>query len=441
LKFFLNCRSPVGNTDSSDGPFSPASEQEYLMRRFGLVLSLLAAVGFALPAVADTTITGEKKGAFFSITVPTAWNGDLVIYNHGYDFDFIGPPVSIGGALGDLWLSQGYAVAATGHSMSGWTLFNSKRDTERMVDVFKAEFGAPNDVYVVGFSLGGIVTAQLVEKLQGVNIVGAYPLCGAVAGSRVWDGALDLRLVYDVICGGIAPIPGGATGLPSPGHPGFPFTQVDAVIATSTCMDTPFVFGVPGAAARRAAFAAVTQLPESFIAGDMVFATLGISNVVYERGKLDGENGMSNIGVTYSDAGINAAIERVTPVNKARRRLQRYFSPKGDVGATKIVSIHTDGDGLVIVENESEYQSVVPASNLTVGIVVEAGNTHCGFTEAEITGGWLALEGWVAGLPQPTASDLQDTCVFADLFLGAAGPCRIDPGFVIPDMDGRIPPR
>ncbi|MCH8083326.1 MAG: hypothetical protein IH885_03725 [Myxococcales bacterium] len=98
-------------------------------------------------------------------------------------------------------------------------------------------------------------------------------------------------------------------------------------------------------------------------------------------------------------------------------------------------------DGLIIVENESEYQSVVPASNLTVGIVNEIGNTHCGFTEAEITGGWLALQGWVAGQPQPTATDLQDTCLFAEFFLGAGGPCRIDPSFVIPDMDGRIPPR
>ena len=138
------------------------------MRRFALVISLLAAVGFALPAAADTIITGEKKGAFFHIRVPTVWNGNLVIYNHGFDFDFIGSPNL--GPIAPLWLSQGYAIAASGHSMSGWVLFNSKRDTERMVDVFTAEFGAPNDVYVAGFSLGGIVTAQLVEKLSDIGV-------------------------------------------------------------------------------------------------------------------------------------------------------------------------------------------------------------------------------------------------------------------------------
>lgn len=172
----------------------------------------------------------------------------------------------------------------------------------------------------------------------------------------------------------------------------------------------------------------------------MVFAALGISNVVFEAGKLDGDNGMSNIGVTYNDPAIDAAIERVTPDKNGRKRLQKNFTPKGHVGATKIVSIHTDGDGLVIVENESEYQSVVPASNLTVGIVDEAGNTHCGFTEAETVAGWEALRAWVAGAPQPSATDLQNTCLFLEGF-GAGGPCRIDPSFVIPDMDGRIPPR
>ena len=60
-------------------------------------------------------------------------------------------------------------------------------------------------------------TLRQIEKLgEELNIVGAYPVCGAMAGSRSWDGAFDIRLVYDVVCGGVAPIPGGETGLPAP---------------------------------------------------------------------------------------------------------------------------------------------------------------------------------------------------------------------------------
>jgi len=411
------------------------------MRRLAFVVSLLAALLLALPALAATTIiTGEKKGAFFQIAVPDGWNGDLVISNHGFDFDPPDPAPELG-PLAGLWLSEGYAVAASSYSQCCWALFETQRDIERMVDVFIAEFGAPNQVFVAGGSLGGIVTAQIVEKLgSSLNIVGAYPFCGALSGSRSWDGGFDLRLVYDVICGTVAPIPGGATGLPAPGHPGYPFPIVATLLATNACMGVPFGGGLPGAAARLAQFVAVTQLPASFVAGDMVFATHGVSNVIFEDGKLGGDNGMSNIGVTYNDPAVDAAIQRVSPDPKARKRLQRYFTPKGDVGDTKIVSIHTDGDGLVIVENEKEYQDVVPASNLTVAIADEAGNTHCGFTEAELVSGWESLRNWVAGAPQPSPTDLQNTCLVLQ-GLGAGGPCRFDPGFVIPDMDGRIPPR
>jgi len=409
------------------------------MRRIAFAVSLLAAICVTLPAVAETTITGEKKGAFFTITVPDGWNGDLVIDNHGFDFDAPEPNPDFG--LGKALLDQGYAVAASSYSQCCWALFNTQQDIKRMVDVFLAEFGTPNRVFVTGFSLGGIVTAQIVEKLGAeLNVVGAYPLCGALSGSRSWDGAIDLRLTYDVICGGVAPIPGGATGLPAPGHPGYPFDTFSSLIATSICMGVPFNFGVPGAAARLAKFTAATQLPASWVAGDMVFATLGVSNLVWEDGKLGGENGLSNIGVTYSDPDVDDNIQRVSPDPQARKRLQRYFTPKGDVGATKIVSVHTDGDGLVIVENEKEYQDVVPASNLTVAIVDEAGNSHCGFTDAEMLAGWQSMVAWVDGAPQPTPTSIQGTCLYLE-GLGVDGPCRYDPGYVVPDMDGRIAPR
>jgi hypothetical protein len=111
--------------------------------------------------------------------------------------------------------------------------------------------------------------------------------------------------------------------------------------------------------------------------------------------------------------------------------------PKGDVGATKIVTLHTDGDGLVIVENEEDYADKVPAANLTQAIVDEAGNTHCGFNAPELVAGWEALRGWVNGSPQPSAATIQATCVA----IGGAANCRIDPAFVVPEFDLRIPPR
>ncbi|MEE8522950.1 MAG: hypothetical protein V3T72_03380 [Thermoanaerobaculia bacterium] len=94
-----------------------------------------------------------------------------------------------------------------------------------------------------------------------------------------------------------------------------------------------------------------------------------------------------NADVDYGDAGINATIQRVQADQTARRRLFDHYTPSGKVGDVKIVSLHTDKDGLVLVENESWYAEAVPDQNLTVGIVVEDVPSHCGFTEADTVSG------------------------------------------------------
>src|SRR5262245_39250323 len=388
---------------------------------------------------ADTTITGEKLGAFFQITVPDNWNGALVINNHGFDFN--APAANPGlGPLAPLMLSEGYAVAASSYSHCCWTLFSTQQDLNRLVGVFEANFGPPNNVILHGFSLGGIVTAQGVEKL-GSNVVGAYPACGALAGGRSWDGAIDLRLTYDVVCDGVpgGTFPGGATGLPAPGFPTAGLTVLDIATRVNTCTGvlTPPAFRTPAQQARLDQLKAATQLPENFIVTDMVFVTNGLSELIFAADKLDGGQGVGNVGVSYSDPVIDAAIQRVAADKQAEKDLDRNFTPKGEVGATKIVSIHTDGDGLVIVEQEKEYQDVVPAANLSTAIVDEAGNTHCGFNAPELAAGWEELRDWIAGGPQPTAQDIQDRC----LTLGSAAQCRINPAFVLNDLDTRIPPR
>ena len=414
------------------------------MKRMILLLALVAAFlgGAVSSSHADTTLTGNTNGGgFFKIVVPTVWNGDLVIWNHGFSLSPVGP-VSDLGPLSAVQLSEGYAVAASSYQQIGWALFKTKNDTQNMVNVFKANFGTPNAVLVNGASLGGIVTAHILEKANIGNVVGAYPICGAVAGGRNWDAGLDLRLVYDAVCANTpaAAIPGGATGLPAPGFPSYPFTQTQMAVAANACMGvlTPAPFRTPQQNANLALFLSTTQLPANFILTDLGFALFGYSNLIWDPAKLNGSQGVGNANVNYDNGGfIDTNIQRVSTNNGGVNRVKKYFTPAGNVGNVKIVSLHTDGDGLVIVENENEYAQVVPAAKLTTAIVDESGNTHCGFTGSETLAGWDSLRGWVAGGPQPTATSIQSTC------LGIGGPtqCRINPAFVIPNIDGRIRPR
>ena len=411
------------------------------LKRMILVASLLV---FSLSATvqADTILDGSTDGgAFFRIVVPDNWNGDLVIWNHGFSLSPVGP-VSDLGPLAGLQLGEGYALAASSYQQFGWALFKTKNDLQNLVNVFKANFGEPGDVIVTGGSLGGIVTAQAIEKAQLGNVVGAYMICGAVAGSRTWDGAIDLRLLYDAVCDGVpgASIPGGATGLPAPGFPFFPYSVPQMAFAAQQCFGilAPPAFRTLPQKVRLAQYLEVTTLPENFVLTDLGFGLFGMSDLIFNKSKLAGQRGIGNAGVTYSDAALDASIERVTAHPGGANRLNKNYQPTGNVGDVKIVSIHTDGDGLVIIENESEYQKVVDPSNLTVAVVDEAGNTHCGFTDAEVIAGWESLRGWVATDVQPSAAFIQGVCQSLPAFLG---PCRIDPSYVIGNFDDRIPPR
>ncbi len=404
-----------------------------------LALAVLAVL-FAQPGLAATLTGTTDGGAFYRIEVPAVWNGDLVIWNHGFSLSPVGPVSFSGlGPLAALQLAEGYAVAASSYQQNGWAVFKTKNDLQNMLGVFKDNFGAPNRVFVTGASLGGIVTAAAIEEANLGNVVGAYPICGALAGSRNWDAATDLRLVYDTVCSTVpgAALPGGAEGLPE----GSALTSTQLALAVNACTGIllPPPLRSPAQIANLNQILAVTQLPESFLLTDMGFATFGLSNLVHSQGKLNGKVGVGNQGVDYGDAFIDGSIERVAPNPGAANRLGRHYSPTGRVGDVRIVSLHTDKDGLVIVENESAYAEVVPASNLTTAIVVEAAPSHCGFTGAETAAGWEALRAWTAGAPQPSAADVQATCLALAPMFG--GPCRIVPGFVVPSIDGRIRPR
>jgi hypothetical protein len=410
------------------------------MKHPSRVLSLLAflSLGAAVPGHADVVLTGQIGKAHYRIVKPDNWNGGLVFWNHGFSLNPPGP-VSDLGPLSTVQLQQGYAVAASSYRMRGWALFKTNQDLEDLYAVFVANFGAPTQVIVTGASLGGIVTASALERADIGNVVGALSLCGALAGSRNWDGALDVRLIYDVLCTAVpgAALPGGAEGLPLRST----ITQAQMAGAVNTCFGIllPPPNRTRPQRMRLASFMQLTGLPESFVLTDMGFATFALSDLTHDQPKLRRRLGAGNANVVYGDPVVDASIERVWPEYGAGQELSENYTPRGQVRGAKIVSLHTDKDGLVLVENEHEYAEVVPPQNLTTAIVVEPTPTHCGFSNAETLAGWEMLRAWIGGSPQPTAATVQVTCQLLAPQVG--GPCRVDPAFVVPDMDGRIRPR
>ena len=409
-------------------------------RRIAFV-TLLAALVLSAPSIGQTVIAGATPGgAFYTIAVPDAWNGGLVVYNHGFTLTPGTPGPDLGPLL-ELQILEGYAVAASSYRLTGWAVFDTVEDLEEMYDVFTDNFGIPQFTIIYGPSLGGLVTVQAVEKADLGNVIGAMPFCGALAGSRNWHGGVDLRLLYDFICAAVpgAAIPGGAAGI----DPTAGLTPTDTVTAANVCFGHDLPARSAAQQARLDRFLAVSGLPQSFINTSLgFFATFGMADLVFDPNKpILGRIPYGNRNVDYGDPGVNAGIARVGPSRAAARLLRRNYTPNGNIGNTKVLSMHTSSDGLILVENETAYAETAPPDLFTVGVVQEAVPTHCGFSSAELVAGWETLRGWLAGDPRPNAFTLQVVCLALQNTGTFDGPCRFNPFFPLPDPDGRLRPR
>src|SRR5437773_3785604 len=134
-----------------------------------LLLLLAACSQQATPQATRTTgpqtITGSIGSAAYDIQVPERWNGTLFLYSHGY--------VAPGGsnraqaaptADARTWLlGQRYAIAGSAYSSTGWALEDAFKDQIALLDFFARRLGKPQRVIAWGTSLGGIVTAGLVQ--------------------------------------------------------------------------------------------------------------------------------------------------------------------------------------------------------------------------------------------------------------------------------------
>ena len=421
--------------------------------------ALVAVLGLAAGGVANAAtqvLSGQTaSGAYYQIKVPDGWKagGPLVLFQHGLTFDPPKPNPSLG-PLADLQLSEGYAVAASSYSQRSWALFRAPDDNAQLLDVFKSQVGAPGSIIPWGGSLGGLVALKLAEDVRFAPVPGVLSICPPAAGSRVWDSGIDNRLAYDVVCkdvnGGDLP-----TGAP-PLTWAFNLSDIpdnlsdlqDEAQLLQTLFPVNVCTGVNlpitnGAMDRR--FAQLESLAhvttDHFFLTDLGYATYGLSDLVRGPDKLNGLNPFTTTGVVYPDPVIDAGIARISANPFASLYFRWASDFRGRVNpATKIVSLHTSRDELVIPANQSVLRSILPATQLSSALVNESSPTHCGFNVAEGVAGWEALRVWMAGGKQPAVADLQAGCQGA-VAQGAAGPCRYDASIVPPSFDAQVAPR
>jgi hypothetical protein len=410
---------------------------------------------WALSAHAERDFSGTTaSGAYYRIAVPDTWkNGDaLVLFQHGLSFDPPAPNPDLG-PIADLQLSEGYAVAASSYSQRSWALFTAGDDNAELLAAFRQQVGTPGAIIPYGGSLGGLIALKMAEDARFAPVPGVYAACAPAAGSRVWDSGIDLRLAYDVVCSGAGDLPTGDAPYPWAYNlddiPDDLSDLQDEARLLQTLVPLNQCTGVNlpnfirnGAMQRRLdQLMALDHLTsEKFFVINVAYATYALSDLVRAPDKLDDLSPFTNIGVDYGDATINANIARIEANPFASLYFRDVSDFRGHIGGTKIVSVHTSRDELVIPANQYVLRQTVPATQLTSALVNESSPSHCGFSLAEGVAGWEGLRQWIAGAAQPQVSDLQAGCNAAAA-QGAEGPCRYDASIVVPTFDSQVRPR
>ncbi len=142
----------------------------------------------------------SPRGGTYAIEVPAGWNGQLLLYSRGLPMAPGDPPWDASDPLIRVLLDEGYAIAGTGGPMF-WPLEQTFANQQALLDTFVGRIAEPEHTIAWGLSIGGIMTAGLVERLAG-RLSGALPLCGNLAGAvGVHNRELDIAFVIKALLG------------------------------------------------------------------------------------------------------------------------------------------------------------------------------------------------------------------------------------------------
>src|SRR5215471_10748591 len=205
-----------------------------------LAAALLAGLLPAAPALAApatcggsgtvTTLPGTlPDGAAYEIQCPAGpWNGTLFLYSHGYVVPGSpNPPQDVGDPVTAGWmLDHGYALAGSSYATTGWAIQQALPDQIATLDAFDQVFGTPARTVAWGHSLGGIITAGLIQRYPG-RFSAALPMCGVLSGGvATWNTALDAEFAFQQL---IDP----AVQVVNIAHPSGNLTRAEAAAASA----------------------------------------------------------------------------------------------------------------------------------------------------------------------------------------------------------------
>lgn len=360
----------------------------------------------AVPAAADGPIfrKGVNADVDFQISVPTNWNGGLVLFAHGYQGEGSGRGTVIEPPIAQHLTQQGYAWATSGYRAKGYRPDWFLEDILTIRQQFIAEFGMPRWTIVYGQSMGGDVAVATLE-LHPTTFQGGLVECGVVDGVGLMDWYYAYTAAAEYFSGVRL----------------LDVARIDASLVNGKWLPA---MGTPGAFTERGRL--FDNVVKHLAGGDVALRLEGLSHHytsnLYSRDP--GPGGAREFarhadttqyryeidpGMGIDAATINREIRRVTPAPNARSHAPNaVFAERTGRISVPLLTLHETADFRVPFRLEQDYRRrtlAVGTDRFLVQRVVQ-GIGHCAIDNRIRERAFDDLVTWIERGNKPAGDDI-----------------------------------
>jgi alpha-beta hydrolase superfamily lysophospholipase len=265
-------------------------------------------------------------------------------------------------------------------------------------------------------------------------------------GAQSYDFRLDLRVVYQAVCG----------NHPRPDEPAYPLWQGlpldSALTREQLAARVDECTGVRSKPEQRSSaqqrnlktLTEVIAIPERALLGHIHWATWHFQDIVFRR--LAGRNPFGNEGVRYrgssDDDALNARVARYRADPEARAALGADTDPQGPI-ALPVLTIHAVDDPVAFVELEAHFRDTMVRGGSADRLVqvFTSDREHSYLSDAQYVTVMRALLDWAERGEKPTPAGIAARCAALEPAFDPATGCRFLPGFAPRPLSTRVPAR
>ena len=383
--------------------------------------AMAAATGDVVDMSTTSRWAGVLNGASYLVEVPANWNGQLVMYAHGY----AGTGATLGVNAPSIrrhLIQNGYAWAASSYSKNYYDVRAGVEDTNALALAFNTisaangrTLAAPSKYFITGHSMGGHITAAAIEDEAGATAVhkvkynGAVPMCGVVGDTELFNEFAAMQVTAQAIAG-------------VPSYPTTKWSEISALVTSTLFTTFPSVPTAKGAqylsvlqnitGGPRPMFNLGIAFGGSFPSAYGTFGSDGTVSGILTKNLLDTTAFTYTIdGDAAASTALNAVAIKLTAdpdANRLRTDGLRWIPKANGEFKIPVISIHTLGDLFVPFSMEQVYAKRVAAKGNSAWLVQRAirGVSHCDFTIAEQAEAFSAMTTWEGGGAKPAGDDV-----------------------------------